>query len=50
MLASVMAGKSSIVDNGNGTATIVFRDLNDTVDRVTTAVVGSSRGNPNLLL
>jgi hypothetical protein len=50
MLASVMAGKSSIVDNGNGTATIVFRDLNDTVDRVTTEVVGSSRGNPNLLL
>jgi hypothetical protein len=50
MLASVMAGKSTIVDNGNGSATIVFRDLNDTVNRITTNVVGSSRGNPTLLL
>jgi hypothetical protein len=50
MLASVMAGKSTILDNGNGSATIVFRDLNDTVNRITTNVVGSSRGNPTLLL
>lgn len=50
MLASVMAGKSTIVDNGNGSATIVFRDLNDTVDRITTNVVGSNRGNATLLL
>lgn len=50
MLAAVMAGKSTIVDNGNNTATVVFRDLNDTVDRVTATMEGSERVDVNLNL
>jgi hypothetical protein len=48
MVASVMAGKSTIVDNGNNTATVVFRDLNDTEDRVTAEMTGSERTNVTL--
>jgi hypothetical protein len=50
LLASVMAGKSTIVDNGNGTATVKFRDLNDTVDRVSSEMEGSERINVDLNL
>jgi hypothetical protein len=50
LLTSVMAGKSTITNNGDGSAIVRFRDLNDTVDRVTTNVIGSSRENPTLSL
>lgn len=48
MLASVMAGKTNITDNGNNTATVVFRDLSDTEDRVTAEMTGSERTNITL--
>ena len=48
MLASVMAGKSTIVDNGDNTAIVIFRDLNDTTDRVTAEMEGSERVNITL--
>jgi len=48
IISSVMAGKSIITDNGNGTATVKFRDLNDTVDRVTAEMDGSERVNVDL--
>lgn len=48
MLAAVAAGKTTIVDNGNNTATVVFRDLEDTVDRVTAEMDGSERTNVTL--
>ena len=43
LLASVAAGKTTIVDNGDNTATVVFRDLEDTTDRVTATMDGSER-------
>ncbi len=43
MVACVLAGKSTIVDNGNNTATVVFRDLDDSQDRVTALMNGSER-------
>jgi len=43
MLTSIAAGKTNIIDNGNNTATIVFRDINDTEDRVTATMNGSER-------
>lgn len=48
IMSSVMAGKTTIVDNGNGTATVKFRDLNDTVDRVSSEMQGSERINVDL--
>lgn len=48
LLASVAGGKSTIVDNGNGNATITFRDINDTVDRVEADVTNGSRNSLNL--
>lgn len=50
MLTSIAAGKTTIVDTGNNTATIVFRDINDTIDRVSTEMNGSERLNINLNL
>lgn len=48
MLASVIAGKSTIVDNGNNTATVVFRDLTDSQDRITVEMEGSERASVTL--
>jgi hypothetical protein len=50
MLAAVAAGKTTIVDNGNGSATVVFRDLEDTADRVTAEMQGSERIDVNFNL
>jgi len=43
LLASVAAGKTSITDLGGGNATVVFRDLDDTKDRITASMTGSER-------
>lgn len=43
ILAAVAAGQTTIVDNGNGTATVTFRDVNDTKDRVVAEMTGSER-------
>jgi hypothetical protein len=48
MLVAVAAGKTTITDNGNNTATVVFRDLTDTEDRVTATMEGSERINITL--
>jgi hypothetical protein len=48
LLASVAVGKTTIVDNGNNTATVVFRDLEDTTDRATVDMVGSERQSVDL--
>lgn len=43
ILAAVAAGQTTIVDNGGGTATVTFRDLGDTKDRVVAEMTGSER-------
>jgi len=43
ILVAVSAGKTEIVDLGGGAATVTFRDINDTVDRVVADMVGSER-------
>ncbi len=43
ILVAVAAGKSIITDNGDGSMTIVFRDLDDTLNRVQTDVENSQR-------
>jgi hypothetical protein len=43
LLAAVSFGKTNIVDNGGGSATVTFRDLADTKDRVDADMVGSER-------
>lgn len=48
ILASVASGKTTITDNGNNTATVIFRDLNDTLDRVVVEMEGSERKNIEL--
>jgi hypothetical protein len=48
LLASVASGKTDILDNGNNTATVIFRDINDTVDRVVVEMQGSKRTNVDL--
>jgi len=43
LLSAVAAGKTDIVDLGGGAATVKFRDLADTKDRVTASMTGSER-------
>ncbi len=43
ILLAVAAGKTNIVDLGGGAATVTFRDLADTLDRVTADMLGSER-------
>lgn len=43
VLSSIAVGKTSITDLGGGNATVVFRDINDTKDRVTANMTGSER-------
>jgi hypothetical protein len=43
VLTSVAAGKSDIVAGGGGSATVTFRDLADTKDRVSAGMTGSER-------
>lgn len=43
LLTAVAAGKSDIVKLGNGLATITFRDINDTENRVIASMTNSER-------
>lgn len=43
ILVAVAAGKSTITDNGDGTMTVDFRDLDDTLNRVEADVDNSER-------
>lgn len=43
LLLSVAAGKTDIIDLGGGAATVKFRDVNDTTDRITATMAGSER-------
>lgn len=43
ILASIAAGKTTIVDNGGGSATLTFRNLGDTLDRVEADMQDSER-------
>jgi len=45
LLVSVASGKTTINDNGNNTATVVFRNLSDTADSITAEMQGSERTN-----
>jgi hypothetical protein len=50
LLASVAAGQTTIVDNGNETATVIFKGLDETTDRVTVEMDKSERINIDLNL
>jgi hypothetical protein len=43
ILAAIAAGKTTIVDNGGGSATLTFRNLGDTLDRVEADMQDSER-------
>jgi hypothetical protein len=43
LLAAVAAGKTDIIDLGGGNATVKFRDLADTKDRINASMTGSKR-------
>lgn len=43
LFGAVLGGKTSIVDNGDGTATVTFRNLADNVDASVFQVAGSER-------
>lgn len=45
LMLSVMVGKTDIVDLGGGAATVTFRDINDTKNRVVADMTGSERTN-----
>lgn len=45
LLLSVAVGKTTITDLGGGSAEVVFRDVNDTKDRVTASMIGSERSS-----
>ncbi len=49
ILVAVAAGQTTITDLGGGNATVVFRDLNDTVDRVDADMIGSERINVTII-
>lgn len=44
LLSSVLVGKTDISATGDS-ATVIFRDINDTVDRITATMSGSERTN-----
>lgn len=48
ILVAVAAGKTTIVDLGGGAATVTFRDLPDTLDRVTADMASSERATVTL--
>lgn len=43
LLIAVLAGKTTVTPTGSGTATVVFRDTNDTKNRVSASMTNSSR-------
>lgn len=48
LMLSILAGKTSITDLGDGNATITFKDVNDTKDRVVATMTNSNRTNITL--
>lgn len=48
LLAAVSFGKTNIVDNGGGSATVTFRDIADTKDRIDADMIGSERSTVTL--
>ncbi len=48
LLTAIAAGKTTIVDLGGGLATVTFRDINDTVDRVVADMTNSERTDVTL--
>lgn len=50
LLTAVSAGKTAIVNLGGGTATVTFRDVNDTTDRVVADMTNSDRTTVTLTL
>jgi hypothetical protein len=48
LLTAVAAGKTTVVDLGGGLATVTFRDINDTQDRVEADMTNSERTNVTL--
>lgn len=48
LLTAVAAGKTTIVSLGGGTATVTFRDINDTVDRIEIDMTDSERSSTTL--
>lgn len=47
-MAAVLLGKTTVTDLGGGNATVTFRDINDTVDRVVADMTGSERTDVTL--
>lgn len=45
IMSAVLVGKSTITDLGGGDATVTFRDVNDTANRVVASMTGSERTN-----
>lgn len=45
ILLAIAAGKTIIVNNGGGSATVTFRDTTDAIDRVVADMTGSNRTN-----
>ena len=43
LLTAMAAGKTSIVAGGGGAATVTFRDIRDTLDRIVATMAGSER-------
>lgn len=48
IVVAILSGKTSITDNGQGSATVKFRDINDTKDRVIADMIDSKRINITL--
>ena len=48
LILSVLAGKTSITDLGEGEALVKFRDIADTKDRISASMTGSERTNVTL--
>jgi len=48
ILVAVAAGKTEIVDLGGGNATVIFRDLSDTIDKVEATMANSERTDVNI--
>lgn len=50
IIVSILAGKTTIVNNGGGQATVTFRNLDDTVNRIVVDMTGSERTDINFNL
>lgn len=45
LMSAILSGKTTIADNGDGTATVTFRNLADTTDATVFEMNGSERNN-----